>query len=271
MENSPTSVGKRPLLNIFWMISEKVIRLLVGITVGALVARHLGPSQFGILALVMTFATFSLFVSQFGMDRLVIKRLSEESASMSNIISAAIVLRLIFALVGIASVAFFIKYNPEIDLINNMWLYVMLIIPYLVFMSTEVFEYWYQSTTAMLNVSLSRIIGLIVASILKIYLIISNGSLLMFVATVIIESLIYAAAISLFFMKSSNSFRLIINWQEMLNLAKKTLPLGASLLAVFLYTRFDQIVIAKEAGSEMLGQYAAMITFEPLAKSRLYG
>lgn len=64
--------SQRPLLrrivaNITWLIGDKILRLGVGVWIGAWVARHLGPEQFGklnysmaIIALFSAFATVGL-------------------------------------------------------------------------------------------------------------------------------------------------------------------------------------------------------------------
>ncbi len=36
--------------NFFWLVADKLVRLVAGVFVGMLVARYLGPGQFGLFA-----------------------------------------------------------------------------------------------------------------------------------------------------------------------------------------------------------------------------
>ena len=46
---------KKYFANTSWLLAEKIIRLPVGLVLGVLVARHLGPGDFGTLNYALSF------------------------------------------------------------------------------------------------------------------------------------------------------------------------------------------------------------------------
>jgi len=64
------------LSNIGWLGSDRVLRMLGAVVVGTLVARYLGPSQFGLLSYGL--AIYGLFntLSNLGLDSLVVREVA---------------------------------------------------------------------------------------------------------------------------------------------------------------------------------------------------
>jgi len=44
--------------NTGWLLCDRILRMVIGLTIGAWVARYLGPAQFGELAYVISFIAF---------------------------------------------------------------------------------------------------------------------------------------------------------------------------------------------------------------------
>ena len=88
-----TSGLHRILGNIAWLVSEKLVRLCVGLFVGVWVARYLGPENFGLLsyslALVMMFGN----VAGLGLDSIVVRDIVNERESRGETLGTAFVLK----------------------------------------------------------------------------------------------------------------------------------------------------------------------------------
>ena len=55
------------LKNTSWLMSEKIIRLVIALTVGVLVTRYLGPNDFGILSYANSFVGLFAAFSSLGL------------------------------------------------------------------------------------------------------------------------------------------------------------------------------------------------------------
>ena len=63
--------------NLYWAVLGKVVTLLGGLFVGILVARYLGPEQYGLMSYVVSYvAVFQVFAC-FGMDNIEIREESK--------------------------------------------------------------------------------------------------------------------------------------------------------------------------------------------------
>jgi PST family polysaccharide transporter len=59
--------------NFGWIFSEKIIRGVLGVLVGAWVARYLGPSEFGELSYAIAFITIFQAIANLGLDGIVVR------------------------------------------------------------------------------------------------------------------------------------------------------------------------------------------------------
>ena len=82
--------------NLFWAVLGKIVNLFGGLLVGIIVARYLGPEQYGlmnyVISYVFLFQTFALF----GLDSIEIREEARGQKSYSTIIGTAFFLKLFF-------------------------------------------------------------------------------------------------------------------------------------------------------------------------------
>ena len=70
--------------NIFWLVSEKLIVLLDGLVVGAIVARYLGPSKLGQLAYASSILALLLPIVSCGFDRVAVRNFNHNIGDRPN-------------------------------------------------------------------------------------------------------------------------------------------------------------------------------------------
>ena len=57
-ENRPSHTGRQILRNSFWLMTEQGVRIVAGVIVAALVARFLGPDNFGLFNYALSLVAF---------------------------------------------------------------------------------------------------------------------------------------------------------------------------------------------------------------------
>ena len=59
--------------NSGWLMFDKLVRMLLGLVVGAWVARYLGPESFGELAYVLAYVAFFQAIANLGIDGIIVR------------------------------------------------------------------------------------------------------------------------------------------------------------------------------------------------------
>lgn len=82
------------------MLSEKTIRLGFSVLTSALIARYLGPKDFGELNYYIALLAIFIVVSSVGLNRIIVRDVvqSKDNKTQQNIITTALYIRLFFLL-----------------------------------------------------------------------------------------------------------------------------------------------------------------------------
>ena len=83
------------LSNSFWLLLEKLNRAVLGLLVGAWLARYLGPSEYGQLAYALAYIAFFQAIVNLGTDGIIVRDLVKEPNSRHEILGTTLRLRLI--------------------------------------------------------------------------------------------------------------------------------------------------------------------------------
>src|SRR5438105_1106276 len=81
--------------NAGWQITDKVLRMFLGLLVGLWVARYLGPANFGLLNFAIAFSALFTPVADLGLQVIVVRELVQRPDDRVAIISSAVALRLL--------------------------------------------------------------------------------------------------------------------------------------------------------------------------------
>ena len=107
---------KNSIINAMWMMSEKVITLFGLFFVTSFVAKYIGPSRFGQLALAIAIFQVVQVVAQLGCANIIFKRVSQNATSGLKLIYSSFAIRAaIYIFIAFIVLAFFYK---DTDFIN---------------------------------------------------------------------------------------------------------------------------------------------------------
>lgn len=248
---------KKYFKNTSWLFFEKFLRLLSGLVVGVLVARHLGPEEFGLLNYAMSFVALFLSFSGLGLDSIVVKELVKEKDQKQLILGTSFGLKLIGALGVLFFILIAIFLSNNSAELNSI---LLIIAVAAVFQSFNVIDFYFQSTVESKYVVFANIFSLSLSAIFKLYLIYINASLFFFALAFTLDSFI--VAIGLVYYYFSNGHRLRqwkFNKSIAMSLLKQSWPLVLAGVVVTVYMKIDQIMIKEMLGAEANGNYAAAV------------
>ena len=264
--------------NVGWLAIEKVVTIILNLSIGIYVIRYLGADNFGKLSYCLSLVGMFGAIAKLGLDSIVVRTLVQEEESAPEILGTAFVLKLISSLITIiliACVVLTLNKDPQIN-----W-YAIVIALGLVFRSTEVVDFWFQSKVLSKSIVVVRSIKLIISSAAKLVFIFLGLPLGAFVWLLLIDEIVQAVGIVWIYLKHTQLERQLektnssvtskpspIRWKpnyaRATKLLKDSWPLILSGVMVTIYMKIDQVMLGNMASNEAVGNYAAAVRFSEI-------
>lgn len=244
------------LMNAGWLVSDRIVRLVLNVFVGILIARQLGPTGFGLLSYGQVLMTLLLPIATFGMPDILVREFSKSKRDPDALIATALVLRLAFAviaLVVIVGLAIVLRRDNAVAMLV-IASYGLSFIP----QAFDVIESRFQSLNRVAAVSTLRIINTIVFSAVRLGALVLDVSVVWFALLYSIEILTFAVMSIL--VAQRKSIRLVpalSNKTEATSLISDSWPMMLRLFAISVYIRIDQLSVGYFLGDSALGIYSA--------------
>lgn len=248
----------KALTNTGWLFGDQILRMAVGLIVGVWIARYLGPEQFGLLNYAMAFVALFGAIASLGLSGIVVRDLVKDPACANTTLGTAFVLQLIggFLAFGLAIAAIGFA-RPDDGLVKLM---VAVLGFVMVFKSTEVVKYWFESQVQSKYTVWVENGAFMVFAAVKVGLILTNASLMSFVWAVFAEGLLVAAGLlGVYALRGGRLLAWRGHYQHAKTLFKDSWPLILSGLAIMVYMRIDQIMLGQMLGDEAVGIYSAAV------------
>ena len=248
------------LNNSGWLFLDKLLRLGLGVVIGAWVARYLGPSEFGVLAYVLAYIALFQAVANLGLDGITVRDISQHKVEANNLLGTVFILRLgagvvcwLTAIIGMAWLNGWEDRSVQLT---------ALVGGILIFQPADTVDLWFQSQSQSRRTVFAKVTAYLISSSAKVTLILIGAPLEAFAAVILLEGLLAALGLALAYKRFSCKQR----WGRNINIARKLLheswPFILGGVSIMIYMRIDQIMIKEMLGSTPLGIYAAVL---PLA------
>jgi O-antigen/teichoic acid export membrane protein len=243
--------------NSFWMMLEKASRLFIGVTISSLMARSLGPNDFGQLNFLISLLSIASVLSSLGFNRIIVREVAnqiENTVLTNRTAVTAFYLRLIMSLV-----LWIVSIIIGVFFLGDDLLYITIIFASLFFVSFDVFDFYSQGTSKFKVISLCRLSVFFITSSIKLVLIWLDFSLTAFIFMVLIEYILTAMFFYFFFIRKNN---IILSYNVFesscgADLIKESWPEIIAGFGAILFMRIDQIFLQILEGNESVGIYSA--------------
>ncbi|MEM1111405.1 MAG: flippase [Pseudomonadota bacterium] len=256
------NLKNRIVANASWLVAERIFRLMVNLFVSAWVARYLGPDGFGALsyggAVVALFMVFAVC----GLQNVVVRELVRHQDDTSRILGSAVVLHTLGAAFGFTLAIIAMGWLALDDTVR---LVTAIIALSLLPRFTDVSMYWFEAGMQTNVIAGVRTAAMLIASLLKIGLILTQAELVSFAWAIFIEHLVAAALFLLMYHRHGPGLgQLAPSRYWLRTLAREAWPLLIAGLSVAAYMKVDQLMIGKMMGREAVGVYAAASTLSEI-------
>jgi PST family polysaccharide transporter len=257
---------RKVLANIAWIFVERLWKTALGLIVFIVLARHLGPQNYGSLSLALAILTIFAALGGFGVNNVVIRRIvSDPVGSSATLGSAFAILVGSFAFSLLVMYAYIWLLSPYDPLTQTLALVVALT---LLFRPCDVVRMWFEAHLRSRDLASIELPVSLLGAAVKIWLAIAGAPLMAFAIATTMESLFLAVALVLLYhflstRRQDASAPALKIWSvrlsDMRNILTEAWPLLFTSIAVIFYMRIDQLMIGAMLGPREVGLYSAAV------------
>ena len=251
---SSSETQQKILRNLFWAVAGKATQLLGTLLVGILVARYLGPDQYGLMSYVVSYvALFQIFAS-FGLDSIEIREEAKHRDERDVLVGTAFYVKLMLAFVTIL-LCVLTSLAMESDSLVT-WMVAI----YALSMVARTFNVVRNFFMAIVDNELvvkSEIAATVVGAALKMALLLFHFNVVWFVGATMVDLFILAAGYVLSYkMRIGGVGQWRFSCEKALFLLKEAFPLMLTNAAVIVYQRIDQVMIGRMLDNASVGYFS---------------
>jgi O-antigen/teichoic acid export membrane protein len=246
---------KKMTANFTWLLADKILKMTVVMAVNIWVWNYLGKDQKGIWDYALVIVTMLSPLASMGIDAIIVRDLILYPDKAPRLMGASFVLKLIgsLALVVIATLFVFIKNPDDFQLL----FFVFITASSNVFLAFDSIDLHNQAHLISKYTVLSKSIGYLFTSALKVVFVLIGASLVAFIWMQFVEFGIGAILMIYWYQRKGEKISI---WNYDFSTAKALLiqswPMVITAFLMFVQQNIEQLFIADWIGKGALGVYA---------------
>lgn len=260
--------GRKIVVNVLWATMGKVVNMLGALFVGILVARYLGPEQYGLMNYVISYVMIFTVVSSFGLDNIEIRELAKAPDERDQIMGTCFRLRWAFSLLAFLMVVASLLIHRADAFTTAM---ILAYSSTLFLQNFNVIRNYFYSIVKNKSVVQTEMTRTVLGACIKIALLLMKAPLAWFILATAFDALLVASGYYLSYRRHVGSLR---SWTYSRSRARfivgEAFPLMLSGAAIIVYQRIDQVMIGNMIDNESVGYFATagkfldLILFVPM-------
>jgi len=253
--------GQRKILsNTGWLVSGNIFRLGIGLLVSILIARYLGPENYGILSYALSVTAFMAVFVYLGLSGLVVRDIVQHPDEKDKLLGTTFSLKFIGGLLAFLVVLGLAKFGHNTSK-SESW--ILLIIGFSLFARPfETIDFWFQSQIQSKYTVFAKSTAFMATTIMKVLLVFFGATI---VAIAVASSLEFILASVLLVCVYRYKGFSIFQWKAQFSKAKELLSQSwIIILSGFLALvnlRVDQIMLRWMTDATEVGIYSVAVVF----------
>lgn len=249
---------RKAIGNTGWLLFDRILRMVIGVTVGAWVARYLGPARFGELSYVIAFIAFFQVIAGLETDGFIVRDIARNQGDTGAILGTSLRLRIVSGFIcWLTAIGVMYLSHPD-D--RQLCLMAAIVGAMLVFQASDTVDLWFESQSQSKRTVLAKLASYLFSNGIRVILLLGKAPLIAFAGVLSLESAALAFALFVAYRRFPTDGR----WRADIARAKKLLylcwPFVATGVMITAYMRIDQIMLREMLGEQELGIYAAALT-----------
>jgi len=255
-----SEVSAKIVKNTSWLLGDKVVTMIIGAFVTAVVARYFGPEKYGQFNFSLAFVTLFTAISTLGLETLTVKAIVDREQSEGVILYTSLILRVISGIIlTIIAVGLILLIEPD-D--SNTHIVVIILSLSMVFKALEVIEYWIQAHYRAKLSSVVRIVVYVIIAVFKIGMVFLGGSLIHFALIHMLNVFLIGVGLIIAYFKyrvEKPKWRIDVRYAKAILSQSWYLILTG--LMITLYMQIDKIMLGSMMPTKLeVGVYSAAVS-----------
>lgn len=250
-------LSNKVVKNAGWLIWGKIVQMIISMVVNLLTARYLGPSNYGLINYAGAYIAFFSSLCTLGITSVIVTEFIKNKGKEGEIIGTALILRLIssiLSIITIISIVSVIDANEPTTI-----LVVAASCISVLFNIFDTFQMWFQSQLKSKVTSISILIAYIVTALYKVYLLISEKSVIYFAFATTVDYVVLGALL-LFAYKKYSGKPLSFSFTYAKKLLKKSCYFILPGLMVSIYAQTDKMMLKQMINTTEIGYYSTALS-----------
>lgn len=245
--------------NIFWAVLGKVVTLLSGLVVGIIIARYLGPEQYGLMNYVISYVFLFQTFAIFGLDAIEIREEARGVIDYRQVIGTAFALKVVLGclFMGLVILTSWLM-DADAYTTSLVAIYSLTI----VFNAFNVIRNYFFAIVQNEYVVKSEITRTLICIAIKLILLWIQASLTVFMIAYMLDIVILSGGYIVAYHAKVGQMR---QWKFSAAYAryllKESFPLLLTSAAVIIYQRIDQVMIGQMIDKESVGFFSVAAKF----------
>lgn len=242
--------------NTTWLIGERFISIVISFSITVLIARYLGPEDYGLWAYVLSLVAILNIAGHMGLSGLIVREIVKKPEERSITLGTTLILKACAVLIAYLGL---IIYAGLYEGIGSIAFKLIAIAGLVILLKPmEVIESWFDSFVQAKYGSIARLASLIGSSIVKFAIIFFGAGILFFAWATLFQTVMWSLILLLLYIAKSKLK--ISTWRFNATRAKELLNQGwmvylGSIFAV-IYMKVDLVMLRWLSSPEAVGQYA---------------
>lgn len=264
LQKSKLSPNRRKVVrNVYWAVLGKVVNIACGLLVGILVARYLGPENFGLMNYVISYVTLFSVLAAFGLDSIEIRELSKPGAVIETIMGSAFAIRLFFAAITILLILVtLVLFESDRFTFAMVMVYSLM----LIFSALNVIRNYFTAIILNEYVVKTEISRTLIGAGIKVLLLLNRCSLAWFIMASTIDFVLVGGGYLYSYRKHGGAITAWrLNFAAAKMLIRESFPMLLSGTAVIIYQKIDAVMIRNMMDNASVGQFSVASRITELA------
>lgn len=243
--------------NALWIISCKIVQSLLGLIVGMLSARYLGPSNYGLINYASSIVAFLLPIVQLGFRSTMVREIIDNPNKEGEIVGTSLffnVLSSIACIIGMC-VFVYVSNRGEPTTLIVCALYSLCLLA----QALEMIQYWFQAKLISQYTALTGLMAYIVVTGYKIILLLTKKSIYWFAVSNAIDYFVIAIVLIVIYCRLSDQ-KMKVSFKCFCKMFVNSKCFIVSSLMVTVFAQTDRIMLKAMVSEEAVGIYSAAVT-----------
>lgn len=259
MKESRIIKNKQIASNVAWSLIGKITTLASSLFVGVLVARYLGPNQYGTMNYAISFVNLFLIIATFGFENIEIREEAKQEKEKLKILGTVFTLRSIlslftFILIGI--VAFINETDFNTFGVILLYAITVMMTPF------DVIRNYFTSIVRNEYIVKISIFTTVISAIVKLFLVFHHFGLIYFVGSLVFDATTLAMGYCFVYTKNIGKIQ---DWKFdkcwAIYILKQSFPLLLSGAAATIFLQIDQVMIGNMINKSSVGYFSVASKF----------